>query len=49
MLRPGDRYQEITRNVIEEKCMASMAVSDGQFFIRTAENLYCIGSEDGDR
>ncbi len=44
VLRPGEKYDEIARNTIGEKCMASMAVSQGQFFIRTAENLYCIGT-----
>ena len=44
VLRPGDEYDEIARNSIGEACLASMAVSNGQFFIRTAENLYCIGS-----
>lgn len=43
VIRPGAKYDEIARNSIGEKCMASMAVSRGQFFIRTAENLYCIG------
>ena len=46
VLRPGGKYDEIARNTIDEKCMASMAVSQGQFFIRTAENLYCIGASD---
>ncbi len=46
VLRPGGKYDEIARNAIDEKCMASMAVSQGQFFIRTAENLYCIGASD---
>lgn len=44
VLRPGDEYSVIARNTIDEKCMASMAVAQGQFFIRTAENLYCIGT-----
>lgn len=43
VLRPGAEYDEIARNMIEEKCMASIAVSQGQFFLRTAENLYCVG------
>ncbi len=46
VLRPGAKYEEITRNTIDEKCMASLAVSQGQFFLRTAENLYCIGDSD---
>lgn len=44
VLRPGDSYEEIARNNLDEKCMASMAVSQGNFFIRTANHLYCIGS-----
>ena len=43
VIRPGDKYDEMARNELGQKCMASMAVSQGQFFIRTAENLYCIG------
>ncbi len=46
VLRPGERYDEIARNSLDEKCLASMAVSQGQFFIRTAENLFCIASTD---
>ena len=43
VLRPGPKYDEIARNNLDEKCMASMAVSQGCFYIRTAEHLYCIG------
>ena len=43
VLRPGPKYDEIARNSLDERCMASMAVSQGHFYIRTAENLYCIG------
>jgi outer membrane protein assembly factor BamB len=46
VLRPGEKYDEIARNSLNEKCLASMAVSQGQFFIRTAENLYCITTSD---
>ena len=45
VLRPGPKYDEITRNSLNEKCMASMAVSQGHFYIRTAEHLYCIGRQ----
>lgn len=44
VLRPGSKYEEIARNSLEETCLASMAVSQGQFFIRTATHLYCIGA-----
>jgi len=43
VLRPGPRYEEIAQNDLGEMCRASMAVSQGNFFIRTAEHLYCIG------
>ena len=43
VLRPGPKYDEIARNDIEETCFASMAVSQGRFFIRSAKHLFCIG------
>ena len=46
VLRPGARYDEVTRNSIDEICLASMAVSQGQFYIRSSEHLYCIGASD---
>ena len=45
VLRPGDKYNEIARNDLQETCLASMAVSQGQFFIRSAEHLYAIGEK----
>lgn len=44
VLAPGDQYEEIARNSLDEKCMASMAVSQGHFYIRGDEHLYCIGA-----
>lgn len=44
VLRPDDKYVELARNPLKERCQASMAVSQGQFFIRSVEHLYCIGS-----
>ena len=44
VLRPGSRYDEIARNPLGEQCLASMAVSQGKFYIRSAEHLICIGS-----
>ena len=45
VLKPGEKYQEIGRNELGEQCLASMAVSERQFFIRSAEHLFCIDSE----
>ncbi len=44
VLRPGSKYDEIARNDLGETCLASMAVSQGHFYIRSAEHLYCIGA-----
>lgn len=44
VLRPGAEYLEIASNELNETCFASMAVSDGQFFIRSDKHLYCIGA-----
>lgn len=43
VLRPGAKYDEIAENDIGDRCFASMAVSQGNFYIRSAQHLYCIG------
>ncbi len=45
VIRPGNKYVELARNPIEETCRASLAVSQGQLFLRSAKHLYCIGTE----
>lgn len=44
IVEAGEQFKVIARNKLEEKCQASMAASQGQFFIRTDKNLYCIGA-----
>jgi outer membrane protein assembly factor BamB len=41
----GPRFEELTRNALDERCLASMAVSQGQLFIRTDRHLVCIGKK----
>ena len=43
VLRPGAKYDEVARNDIGDTCLASMAASQGNFYIRSAQHLYCIG------
>ncbi len=43
IIEPGAEYKEITRNKLNEKCKASMAVVGKNLFIRGERNLYCIG------
>ena len=38
-------FKVLAKNPLKEKCQASMAVSQGRLFIRTAKHLYCIGKE----
>jgi len=44
VLEPGAEYKELANNPLDEKCLASMAVSDGHFYIRGIKHLFCIGS-----
>jgi outer membrane protein assembly factor BamB len=45
VLRAGYRFEILHRAEMGEgPCRSTIAVADGQIFIRTAENLYCVGS-----
>jgi len=43
ILAPETKFRLLARNSVDELTRASLAFSDGQIFIRTYENLYCIG------
>lgn len=43
LLAAGPEFEILSRNPLKEKIQASMAVSQGNLFIRTEENLICIG------
>lgn len=43
VIQAGPEFKLLARNPLKEKTQASMAVSQGQFFIRTANHLYAIG------
>jgi len=44
VLAPGREFRLLTRNTLDGSMLASLAVSDGSFFIRTDSNLYRIGA-----
>lgn len=44
VIQAGADFRILARNPLQEKCQASMAVSDGHLFIRTERQLYGIGS-----
>jgi hypothetical protein len=40
----GDEFKIIFQTTIDERpIQASIAIANGRLFIRTAQNLYCIG------
>lgn len=43
VVEAGPEFRVLARNRLEEKCCASMAVSQGNIFIRSESNLFCIG------
>jgi outer membrane protein assembly factor BamB len=43
VIEAGPSFRVIARNPLHERVQASMAVAGGQFFIRTAGRLYCVG------
>jgi outer membrane protein assembly factor BamB len=38
------KYELLGANQMGERCLASPAISDGQIFIRSDQNLFCIGA-----
>ncbi|MDB5356636.1 MAG: Serine/threonine protein kinase [Phycisphaerales bacterium] len=40
----GPEFKVLATNPLNEKCQASIAVSNGQFFIRSQQHLLCVGS-----
>lgn len=47
VLAAGPEFRVLAENHIEEYTLSSLAVADGQIFLRTAESLYCIDDNVG--
>jgi outer membrane protein assembly factor BamB len=43
VLKPGPKFEVVQKNELGEDSYSSFAISRGQIFIRTVNNLYCIG------
>ena len=43
VVKAGPAFEVLAENALNEYCLSSPAVSDGQIFIRTSGALYCIG------
>jgi outer membrane protein assembly factor BamB len=44
VITPGQTYQQVSTNTLDEPALASIAVASQSFFIRTATHLYRIAS-----
>jgi len=44
VLRAGKAFEQVGRNAMGERALASYAVADGALFLRTAGHLYRIGA-----
>jgi outer membrane protein assembly factor BamB len=45
VIKAGPKFEVIAENPLNDYCLSSPAISDGQIFIRTAMNLHCIGKK----
>lgn len=43
VIKAGPQFEVLAENDLDEYCLSSPAVSEGQIFIRTSNHLYCIG------
>ncbi len=43
VFRAGPKFELLAENDLGEYTLSTVAVSGGQLFIRTAQNLYCVG------
>ena len=43
VVKTGPVFKILAENPLDDYCLSSPAISDGQIFIRTAERLFCIG------
>jgi outer membrane protein assembly factor BamB len=45
VVKAGPTFEIVAENPLNDYCLSSPAISDGQIFIRTSSNLYCIGKK----
>jgi outer membrane protein assembly factor BamB len=43
VVKAGPKFEVLAENNLNDYCLSSPAISDGQLFMRTAQHLYCIG------
>ena len=45
VMKAGPKFEVLSENALDDYCLSSPAISDGQIFIRTAKHLFCIGKK----
>lgn len=45
VITAGEKFEILAKNSVEGRCQASIAVSQGNLYIRTDKHLYCIGEK----
>jgi outer membrane protein assembly factor BamB len=45
VVKAGPTFEVLAENALNDYCLSSPAISDGQIFIRTAQYFYCIGKK----
>jgi len=45
VVKAGPAFEVLAENALNDYCLSSPAISNGQIFIRTDQNLYCIGKK----
>ena len=43
VFKAGPEFEVLAQNALDDYCLSSPAISDGQIFIRTTTHLYAIG------
>lgn len=43
VVKAGTTFEILAENALNDYCLSSPAISEGQIFVRTAQHLYCIG------
>ena len=43
VMRAGPKFEILAKNNLDDYSLSSVAISEGQLFLRTAQHLYCIG------
>ena len=43
VFRTGPEFELLATNEVDDYCLSSLAISDGQIFLRTTKHLYAIG------